>query len=126
MFNSGLTLRSLISQLDKLNEPDEKVYFDFGRMYPTEINSYRGYYEDLAIGYTEDYRKNEPQSVAEFLNQLNACLGRSFQGYKGGTYVAGEDSAIWVANWGDTTDTIITEVKVAYSGIFLLTANEEV
>ena len=61
----------------------------------TEPHSYRGYYDDLAF---------EPQAekvkAGELLAKCRATMGRVFEGYKGGDFVMGELTPIWVSEYG--------------------------
>jgi len=51
-----LTLGELIDRL-KMMPQDEEVRYDFVHFRPTSVDSYRGYYDQLALGYTNDYSK---------------------------------------------------------------------
>jgi hypothetical protein len=57
-------------------------------------HSYRGYYADLAFRPTGD-----PISVRKFLHLLTKkCLNKTFHGYKGGEFVMGPDTPLWVSS----------------------------
>ena len=58
-------------------------------------HSYRGYYEDLAFETTDGV-----ETVFTTLEILRGCMGREFTGYKGGEYMIGETTPIWVADYG--------------------------
>jgi hypothetical protein len=92
---------------------------------PTSINSYRGYYEHLAIA-TDERQGGERSEVIEpyrgqysysnadaaevligscgvvddLLNALALCIGATFQGYKGGDFTMGYDTLMFAAEWG--------------------------
>ena len=57
--------------------------------------SYRGYYEDL---YFERQFGTRPAS--ELLADCRAAMGKVFVGYKGGDFVMGELTPLWVATYG--------------------------
>jgi len=58
-------------------------------------HSYRGYYSDLA------FEKGEGQRpAAELLAECKAAMGKVFEGYKGGNYVMGALTPVWVASYG--------------------------
>lgn len=101
-----MTLGGLIDALRHL-EPDQIVFFDFAALVPTTIQSYRGYYEDLAIGFAD----GNHGTVGEFLTRLRDCVGITFEGYKGGNYPAKLDTVLWAANWGRTGGTAIVGVR---------------
>jgi hypothetical protein len=70
--------------------------------------SYRGYYDQAAIGYDED---NE-LTVEEMISDLESAIdGRTFTGYKGGEYSYSEETPLHVDNYGDCTDTRIKSIK---------------
>lgn len=63
----------------------------------TGPHSYRGYYVDLAFELQDGTRLKD-----HLLLECRQAMGRVFQGYKGGDYVMGERTPIWVANYGTT------------------------
>lgn len=104
-----LTIGQLISCLED-GPSDHPVRFDFGNFVPTSVHSYRGFYEDLAIGYVARDGNHFHIYVSEMLDLLRAAVGQLHCGYKGGLYLASKDSVLWVANRGETTGTIVTGV----------------
>jgi hypothetical protein len=91
--------------IDKLEQCDQTktVRFDFGGFVPTELDSYRGYYEDLALGFQE----YKDITVAELLAECKKAIGKTFYGYKGGDYVMDEATTVWVSNYGRSDCTVI-------------------
>lgn len=61
-------------------------------------HSYRGYYEDLALEPSEGLRPAE-----ELLAECRAAMGKAFHGYKGGEYVMGERTPVWVSGYRDVS-----------------------
>ena len=61
----------------------------------SEPDSYRGYYSDLAFKATEGKIK-----VADALEMCRAAMGKVFTGYKGGDYMMGELTPLWLADYG--------------------------
>lgn len=100
-----LNLGQLICKLKKCKS-DAKVRFDFGGFVPDGLDSYRGYYNQLALGFCED----KEVTVAELLLEARATLGKSFSGYKGGDYVMDHGTSLWVSNYGQAHDTAIVGV----------------
>lgn len=84
-----LTLGKLIAALETM-PPDAPI------TNLLEPHSYRGYYEDLAFEQGEGTR-----TVGELLADCKAAMGQVFQGYKGGDFVMGALTPVWVASWGD-------------------------
>lgn len=88
-------------------EPKENsVVFDFGGFIPRKIDSYRGFYEQLAISYDDDWQTE--MKVADILGVLRGVVGKTLTGYKGGDYLMGEDTPVWAAKWGECNSTAIT------------------
>lgn len=61
-----------------------------------EPHSYRGYYNDLAFESIED--KIE---VSDALFMCQLVMGNVFEGYKGGDFVMGALTPVWLANYGN-------------------------
>jgi hypothetical protein len=65
-------------------------------------HSYRGYYEDLAFERGEGTRRADA-----LLTDCKAAMGQVFGGYKGGDYVMGALTPLWVASYGTTGDKLM-------------------
>jgi hypothetical protein len=63
-------------------------------------HSYRGYYEQLAFSPALNVKVSRMLAVAE------SALNGSFTGYKGGIYTMREFTDCWIANYGETTNSI--------------------
>lgn len=98
--NYHLTLGDAIEKLSKIDDA-VVVRYDTG-LHPTNEHSYRGYYSDLALS-----AKAEPTTAAELLAVLKRALGATYEGYKGGDFVMGEDTPLWCASWGSTGNAIV-------------------
>lgn len=106
-----LTLGELIDALKKRDQ-DHTVRFDFCGLVPTGIDSYRGYYEDLALSWGEwKYGQKEPMNVGSLVTLLEGAVGQTYTGYKGGDFKMDRDTAMWVANCGDSDGTCIVGVE---------------
>lgn len=114
-----LTLGEAITRLQGLH-PDHLVTFDYDEnVSPGDVDSYRGYYEDLAI---------EPSAsecrASELLSLLDDALGKTFTGYKGGDFVMKEDTPLWCAEYGDC-GRAITGLRVEAHGVVLETKDTD-
>ena len=58
-------------------------------------HSYRGYYSDLAFKRGEGVRE-----AGGLLADCKAAMGEVFEGYKGGSFVMGALTPLWVAPYG--------------------------
>jgi len=96
-----LTLGELLDHLEKLECKEEKLI-------PSLCNphSYRGYYTDLAFALSDN-----PLSIDDTICLLKNCLGKTFDGYKGGSYTMNRDAPLWCAEYGDTGYAIIDITK---------------
>ena len=83
-----MTLGRLIAVL-KAMPPNTQVANLIG------LGSYRGYYSDL---YFDQEHGTRP--AGELLADCEAAMGREFTGYKGGEFLMGENTPLWVASYG--------------------------
>lgn len=90
-----VTLGALIEQLAAL--PGDAIVRGLG-----ELMSYRGYYCDLAF---EPSDRDEP--IAVLLERCRAAMGRVFQGYKGGDFLMGETTPLWIAPYGSSGERLM-------------------
>jgi hypothetical protein len=74
------------------------VWFSTDHALVTELrepHSYRGYYSDLAFeGGTSQIEAHE------LLASCKSAMGKVFTGYKGGDFMMGELTPLWVASYG--------------------------
>jgi hypothetical protein len=114
-----LNIGELIAALQRLDQHDE-VRIDFAADHPGDLDSYRGYYEDLAIGYSQ-----VKCTVGGLLQRLKNATGEVFKGYKGGKYQMNKNTAVWVADYG-SMGRAITGVRESNSlGVILLITEAE-
>jgi hypothetical protein len=59
------------------------------------FTSYRGYYQDLAFIPTD-----EKVTASTLLVQCQNAMGKVFEGYKGGDFVMGELTPLWLSDYG--------------------------
>lgn len=123
-----LTLGDIITKLELLS-PDTPILFDFGPS-PTKLDSWRGSYAELALGFTD----TTPNTVGNLLTECLSAVNRTFLGYKGGEYTMDRQTSVWVANYGEvgcsvgvrnivrdtTTVIIVTNIYHYYSWINLV------
>lgn len=119
------TLGQMIDALKGRN-PDAQVRFTFANMCVFGVDSYRGYYEDLALD-VDFFRHADPKKKTKLqldtrglLSLLEQSVGQVFTGYKGGDYEASRDTALWVSKYGDCSNTIVTGIDESYLGATLI------
>ena len=83
-----LTLGKLIAALEAMPDGAEVANL-------RDPDSYRGYYSDLYFERGEGLRP-----AAELLADCKAAMGQVFTGYKGGDYVMGALTPLWIATYG--------------------------
>lgn len=119
-----LTVGELILKLEMI---DKKLplYFDDLEHRPSGIESWRGSYDELAITYKGGGSINSDEidekngdytfykekdttlpknvKVKDLLKVLKMAIGKTMEGYKGGNFLIGKTTPVWVANYGETT-----------------------
>ena len=127
-----MSLGQIIAELDKLAQKQKKIkekygheariVFDFENLYPTNIDSWRGSYSELALEFACN---GEPMEFSAFLKMLKNAVGQTFLGYKGGEFVMTEDTPVWVANYGNCGNTAVVGVVDNEYEIILMTGWRE-
>lgn len=108
-----LTLGGLISFLEGV-DASFPVKDSLGRSVGG-MDSYRGYYADLAVGF-------DPQTAGELLETAKDAIGTTFQGYKGGDFLMNSDAPLWVAAYGYCGPAVIDAAVV--DGTVVLTTKD--
>lgn len=112
-----ITLGELIDALEKC-KPESGVQFDFCGMTPDGVDSYRGYYDHLAIGHKDE----GAVTAGELLAELRAAVGKVFEGYKGGDFRMDRDTPMWVANYGRSGSTAVVGVReLSWGSVIIVT-----
>jgi hypothetical protein len=113
--NYHLTLGALIEGLGALANKDQAIRFADGK-YPADFDSYRGYYSDLMIS-----ADDEKATVQGVLARAQACVGKTFQGYKGGDFTMDVRTPLWRDEYGHCANEAITGLVETADGIVLVT-----
>lgn len=102
-----MTLGKLIDLLKKMPQ-DRPIVFDFDlSVSPLSLMSYRGYYCDLAVDRTEP---GDIVTVESFLEICKDAMGNTFTGYKGGEFLMGKTTPIWISEYGNSENLGIESV----------------
>ncbi len=105
-------------KLLELEDGSKELRFDFCGFRPSgELDSYRGYYSDLAL----HYDRESSTTVSQLIALLKDSIGSTITGYKGGDYPVFEDTKVWVSQYGMASGTAIVGVKEDFY-VYLLTA----
>ena len=116
---------------------------------PTSIDSYRGYYEHLAISTsrvvapptrstalrsqpsdwsdadTERVLIGSRATVADVIQALDLCIGATFMGYKGGDFTMDGGTLMFAAPWGSTGMGITGATLSAEGAVELAVTSDE-
>lgn len=74
---------------------------------PAEFLSYRGNYTQLALSVTA----GDTTAVEALLRQAEGMVGGLVTGYKGGEYAVNRETPIWLASYGECSNTELTGVR---------------
>lgn len=94
----------------KGDESEAKVIYSFCGLFPTDIDSWRGSYDELALNFKSYRNEVEPMTVRDFLKMLEETVGQTFTGYKGGEFEMDEDTPVWVDNYSEYSHTEVVDV----------------
>ena len=83
-----MTLGKMIASLEAMPEGAEVANL-------RDAHSYRGYYCDLAFECNEGTRP-----AVDLLAECKSAMGKVFWGYKGGDFVMGALTPVWLASYG--------------------------
>ena len=93
-----LTLGALIAALEAM--PADSTVANL-----RDPASYRGYYSDLYFEQGEGTRQ-----AKDLLAECKAAMGQVFTGYKGGDYVMGALTPLWISTYGHSSGTKLMAV----------------
>jgi len=95
-----LTLGEIILKLEAVKNQELPVVFDVKKYYPTGIDSWRGSYCELSLEYDDE---GKPLLLEKFVKILKNTVGKTLTGYKGGDFLMGRTTPVWVANYGTSS-----------------------
>lgn len=118
----NITIGRMLKKLDQFQD-DELFEFTNGKYFDGSYGSYRGYYEDLYLGYSdEDQGKNTIGDLKKTLRQ--ALEDKVMFGYKGGDFVIDENTLVWLSTYGRCGDLIVDVIKLN-NAIYVVTKEDE-
>ena len=83
-----MTLGKMIAALEEMPEGSKVADIN-------SAHSYRGYYIDLAFERGAGLRP-----ASDLLQECRAAMGQVFEGYKGGDFVMGALTPVWISSYG--------------------------
>lgn len=112
-----MTIGEVIQGLEAIDDKSLHVYYNFANIFPTSVDSWRGIYEQPALGWADGGLRQDiiAPTVAELLIELkNSVNGKVYTGWKGGEYVFSKDQTLHVDNPGDFSSTEISAIEYEY------------
>ena len=113
-----LTLGDFIKALGNL--PNGAMVRCYSGESVSSLCSYRGYYDQLAIG-----RATPVRTVADVLEDARGAVGASFDGYKGGSYRMDNSTPVWFADYGEAPGYAVVGVRQVGDAVHILTRKVE-
>lgn len=133
--NSQLSLGELIKEIEEAgllnsNGEPKSICYDFGTAIPTDLDSYRGSYDELALGYKltgydSDVNHFSDITAQALLEKLKSAIGATYTGWKGGDFKMDKDTPVWVDNAGNYTSTAIVGILDDGWRLIIITAYTE-
>lgn len=135
--SSQLSLGELIKKLEAIKDEkkdteDEKtVVYDFENSFPTRLDSWRGSYDELALGFdlygynTKQDPKSKQPKLSKLIEHLKSAVDKEYGGWKGGDFMMDENTPLWVNNPGNYTTTMIIDVMDRGWEVVLITMDRE-
>ena len=110
-----MSLGDIIAALKKAKPDAYVLTYPIEDLKLTTLASWRGIYEHLAIGY-ELCDGAWGFKAADLLAECEAAIGQTFTGYKGGDYVMGLNTPVWLANYGRSPSSTIDRIVIDDNG----------
>lgn len=116
-----MKLRDLIAAL-KAQPPGDFLRIDRSpvSLTPVGVDSYRGYYEQLAIM----VEAKATMRVGSFVELLESKIDTVMEGYKGGEYNIDPMKEVWISNYGEASGSRVTGVRRAEWNTYLTWTND--
>jgi hypothetical protein len=120
------TIGEVIDALKKA-DPKVNVWFAFGGMVPSTVDSWRGIYAEAALGFEGGEYASKAVTVKELLERLEAAIApdAEFVGWKGGDYRYDRQTPLHIDNPGCCTNTDLVRVEVGEWSVILHTEHTE-
>lgn len=120
--SNGLNVGELIAELKK-HKQSGFLEIDNSPVLltPSGVDSYRGYYEQLAI----EVSVSGSMTVGTLVELLTSRIGTTMTGYKGGQYPISNDTPVWISNYGECSHSRVTGVRESKHGIAITWERDE-
>lgn len=102
-----VTLGAAIERLAACDQDAIVVLSDAPGSSPGAPDSYRGYYSDLA------FPEVSHRPVSAVLADCRSVLDQTLTGYKGGDFTMDSTTPLWVAEYGDSSNRAVVDIREA-------------
>ena len=114
-----MTLGEMILRLESLPQ-DAVVKADLNAISIGSVNSYRGYYCDLAL-----VPSGIESTVGQVADMLRAAIGATFEGYKGGDFVMTKATPLWLSGYGSASGDRVMAINLVDGFAVIQTEQEQ-
>jgi len=120
---ANLSIGQMLKKLEQFND-DARLFLSNDKFFTTEFGSYRGYYEDMYIGYSDtDTGLN---TVGGLRGILEAALAKGeMKGYKGGDFPIDHDTLLWMSSYGEVDGWALVDVVKVGDAIVVVAKDDE-
>ncbi len=110
-----MKIGELIIKLQDIKDKSKPIYFTglFGEIYPInkdDYGSWRGDYAEFYLGYKALEDNEKFMNTQELIDLLKSCIGKKFDGYKGGIFVMDADTQLFVSKASHADEVSIIEI----------------
>ncbi len=113
-----LTLGQLKDELQKYSAEHPVRFDSLPLSQPTTFDSWRGSYDHLALGHEAIRYTTNNVTVGALLDAIKSTNGKTYEGWKGGTYRMNYSTPVWIENRGCYTGVKI--VGMRFNGTYVL------
>lgn len=113
-----MTLGEFIRKLETAN-PKTPIHIDHEMIVPTHFDSYRGRYDQLALGFTT--KPGAVKLAGEVLDNARGTISSTFAGWHGGEFDMAEDTPLWISNYGRASGVRIVGLDISEYGVTIMT-----
>lgn len=104
-----MTIGALITRLRELS-PSTDVRYVFGGCPDLRVASYRGYYDEAALGWQGGDYGTEGVLAHDLAKALETQIGTVMTGWKGGEYPITRETPVWCDNAGNFSSCAVVGV----------------
>lgn len=104
-----MTIGAFIARLRELS-PSTDVRYVFGGCPDMRVQSYRGYYDEAALGWRGGEYGTEGVLAHDLARSLELQINHRMEGWKGGAFIISRDTPLWCDNAGNCSSCAVVGV----------------